>query len=166
MPGLTTRQERSGPKVFDAGYRLRVGVLSNPRSGGNKKGGPLVRAVLANWPETVHREAVNPQEVSAALNDFAGNGVELIVINGGDGTASAVLTAIGRDLLFSRPPLLALLCAGTTSMLARDVGVGGSPAAVLQRLLIWAQSPDASFAVRPRPYLRVQRDPVSTRQPL
>jgi len=158
MPLLSIRHEKSELKSFEVERRLRVGVLSNPRSGGNKKGGPKVRTVLAKWPETLHREAVNPHEVSVALSDFAANGVTLVVINGGDGTASAVLTAIGRDRLFPHLPLLALLCAGTTSMLARDVGISGSPEVALQRVLLWAHSPDDNLAVRSRPFLRVLRD--------
>jgi hypothetical protein len=70
-----------------------------------------------------------------------------------------VLTVIGNEGLFPRPPLLALLCAGTTSMLPRDVGLTGSPAAALPRVLAWAKSQDAGLVVRSRPVLRVRRSP-------
>ena len=149
----------SGADGYGHGRRLRVGVLSNPRSGGNRRGGQGVRKVLAAWPEVLQREACTPEEVAKALADFAGDGVELVVINGGDGTVHAALTAIGNAATFPRPPLLALLCAGTTSMLPRDVGFSGSPAAALPRILAWAQTTDASLVVRPRPVLRVQRFP-------
>ncbi|MCK4507580.1 MAG: hypothetical protein KAU27_03495, partial [Desulfuromonadales bacterium] len=86
-----------------------------------------------------------------------GNGVELVVINGGDGTVHAVLTTIGNGEVFARPPLLALLCAGTTSMLPRDVGVPGSSAAALSRVLRWAKATDQNLTILPRHVLRVQR---------
>lgn len=147
----------SSPENYTKGRPLQVAVLTNPRSGGNKKGGRGVRKVLAASPEVMQREAVNPDSVSAALADFAHSGIELVVINGGDGTAQAALTALGKGDLFPRPPLLALLCAGTTSMLPRDVGIAGSPARALPRVLAWAKAPDASLAVRTRPVLRVER---------
>lgn len=140
-----------------SGSRLRVGVLSNPRSGGNRKGGKGIRRVLAQWPEVMHRDAMTPEEVSEALADFARNGIELVVVNGGDGTVQATLTAIGNEGMFSRTPLLALLCSGTTSMLPRDVGFSCSPAAALPRILNWAESTDSSLVIRHRPVLRVQR---------
>jgi diacylglycerol kinase family enzyme len=147
----------SRQSLFDDTHRrcLLVGVLSNPRSGGNKRGGQEVREVLANWPDVMQREACTPEDVSAALHDFARNGVELVIINGGDGTVQATLTAIGNEQIFSRPPLLALLCAGTTSMLPRDVGITGSPAQALLRVLAWAKATNDSLIIRTRPVLKV-----------
>ena len=132
------------------GSCLHVGLLTNPRSGGNKKGLTEIHDLLAKWPDVLHQEAFTPDGMTEALVDFSRNGVDLVVINGGDGTVQAVLTAIGRDEIFARPPLLALLCAGTTSMLPRDVGVKGTPAVALQRILKWAKSTDASLTVLPR----------------
>ncbi len=77
------------------GRRLQVGVLTNPRSGGNKKGLSEIRSILAQWPDVLHHEEFTPAGMNEALADFARNGVELVIINGGDGTAHATLTAIG-----------------------------------------------------------------------
>ncbi len=139
------------------GHSLRVGVLSNPRSGGNKKGLGGIYKILAQWPEVLHREAFTLEGMTEALAYFAQNGVELIVINGGDGTAQAVLTLIDRAEIFPTPPLLALLRAGTTSMLPRDVGIPGSRTAGLSQALRWAKERDSSLTLQPRPILRVQR---------
>ena len=139
------------------GHSLRVGVLSNPRSGGNKKGLGGIYKILAQWPNVLHREAFTLEGMTEALAYFAQNGVELIVINGGDGTAQAVLTFIDRAEIFPTPPLLALLRAGTTSMLPRDVGIPGSATAGLSQALHWAKERDSSLTLQPRPILRVQR---------
>jgi len=139
------------------GHSLRVGVLSNPRSGGNKKGLGGIYKILAQWPEVLHREAFTLEGMTEALAYFSKNGVELIVINGGDGTAQAVLTLIDRAEIFPTPPLLALLRAGTTSMLPRDVGIPGSRTAGLSQALRWAKERDSSLTLQPRPILRVQR---------
>ncbi len=142
---------------YREGHSQRVGVLTNPRSGGNKKGGRAIRELLAHWPEVLHRQATKPDEVQKVLSDFARDGVELIVVNGGDGTVQAVLTVLGREKLFTKPPLLALLCAGTTSMLPRDVGVAGSPAVALQRILEWSRAANQELVVSSRPILHIQR---------
>ncbi len=146
------------PDFYSNGHCLKVGVLTNPRSGGNKKGGRGVHNVLGRWPDVLHREAFDPEGISRALSDFSRNGVELIVINGGDGTVQATLTILGNEKIFDQPPLLSLLCAGTTSMLPRDVGVNGSPVAALQRVLEWSKATNKNLVVRSRSILRVQRD--------
>lgn len=140
------------------GQSLKVGVLTNPRSGGNKKGGRAVARLLVNWPDVMHREAFEPDSIAKALSDFSSEGVELLVINGGDGTVQATLTILGNKKIFARPPLLSLLRAGTTSMLPRDVGVAGSPVVALQRVLEWSKSTTSSLVVCSRSVLRVQRD--------
>ncbi len=155
---------KPGPDSYENGSCLHVGVLTNPRSGGNKNGFTEIHDLLAKWPDVLHREAFTPESMTEALADFSRNGVDLVVINGGDGTIHAVLTAIGRDEIFTKPPLLALLCAGTTSMLPRDVGVKGTPVFALQRILKWAESTDSSLTVLPRHVLRVQS--ASHKQPL
>jgi diacylglycerol kinase family enzyme len=134
-----------------------VGVLTNPRSGGNKKGLGEIHSVLARWPDVLHREAFTPEGMHEVLSEFAENGIELVVVNGGDGTVHAVLTTIGRGKVFAKPPLLALLCAGTTSMLPRDVGIKGPPAEALSCALRWAKSADESLTLLSRPVLRVQQ---------
>jgi diacylglycerol kinase (ATP) len=147
---------------YEDGSRLQLGVLTNPLSGGNKKGLGEIRKLLVQWPDVLHREETTPAGIDEALVEFARNGVELVVVNGGDGTAHAVLTTIGRGEAFAKPPLLALLCAGTTSMLPRDVGVPGPSVAALSRILRWAKSTDESLTVLSRPVLKVQR---SSKQP-
>lgn len=135
---------------------LRVGLLDNPLSGTNRNGaGPIHRA--GDIESGLRRRVVRtPAEVAAALADFASDGVGLVVVNGGDGTVQAVLTAVLRDGRFDRPPLLAVLAAGTTSMIAGDVGLRGRPAAALARVLAWARDPARASAVVERPVLRVQ----------
>ena len=155
-------QSIPAPDFYTHGRSLRVGVLSNPRSGGNKRGGKGIRDVLAKWPDVIQRDAFTQEGVAKALVDFSQSGVELVVVNGGDGTVQAALTSIGNNEIYSSPPLFALLCAGTTSMLARDVGIKGSPSAALPRVLEWAEATNTSLTVRARPVLQVQR---SSQQP-
>jgi len=117
---------------------LRIGVISNPLSGGNRKGLQPVERALAACGHTLHCQAVNPEEVKAAIRAFACHGVDLVVVNGGDGTIHAVLTELFATEWPNQVPFLALLRAGTASMIARDVGLSGSRLQGLSRLLDWA----------------------------
>lgn len=147
------------------GGRWRIGVLSNPSSGGNRNGMGEVRTLLANRPGVSHREVRTPGDVASALAHFAGEGVGVLAVNGGDGTVQAALTALFHRKPFDPPPLLAILRAGTSSMIARDVGIRGARIRGLRKLLAWAdgESRDDAVILR-RPVLRVEAGP--DREPL
>ena len=135
-----------------------IAMVTNPRSGGNRKGFGKIREFLIENPQIHHGEAVRPEEVHAVLADFAARETDLLIVNGGDGTAQAVLTALYGRPVFSRPPVLALLRAGTTSMLARDVGVAGRPLAALAKILAWGGAAGRSEQhIQERPVLKVRQ---------
>ena len=157
MSSIFVENPGSRWKDLHSGHKLKVGVLTNPLSGANKKGSRKVRQVLSKWPDVKHSEPQSPVEISSVLADFAREGVELIIINGGDGTIQRTLTALGCEAHFKTPPLLSLLCAGTTSMLPRDVGVTGPPATAMERILNWAQSPGSDLEISTRHVLQVDR---------
>jgi hypothetical protein len=147
----------AGPAV--GGRPLRVGFLNNPRSGDNRRRlGPVGR-VLDAHAEVRRRDVETPADVAAALADFARHGIDVVIVNGGDGTVQAVLTAVFGEPIFESPPLLAVLAAGTTSMIAGDVGVRGRRPDGLRRLLGWARSPDSRARLVARPVLRVESSP-------
>ena len=135
---------------------LRIGVISNPLSGGNRKGLQPVERMLADYRQALHRRAVDPQQVKAAIRDFACQGVDLVVVNGGDGTVHAVLTALFTTEWPDQVPFLALLRAGTANMIARDVGLPGSPLQGLSRLLGWAYAGRGAASLVKRPVLRLE----------
>ena len=143
-------------KAFQAGMSLRVGVLSNPLSGGNRKGLKTVRAIIDDDAHTVHHETETPLHVTWALTDFARQEVDIVAVNGGDGTIQAVLTALFHHQPFERPPLLALLRSGTDSIIARDAGIRGSSEQGLRRLLNWARTRNGGGFIQKRPVMRLQ----------
>ncbi len=141
-----------------AGRALTLGMITNPRSGGNKRGFAKISAFLAENPQILHHEAITPLEVEQALVEFAGRSVDLLIVNGGDGTVQAVLTVLYSRQVFDRPPILALLRAGTTSMLARDVGIDAGPLAALIRIRDWArQGKVCPEMLDVRPILKLDR---------
>ncbi|EFK10753.1 diacylglycerol kinase catalytic domain (presumed) [delta proteobacterium NaphS2] len=132
-----------------------IGVISNPSSGGNRKGLQSVERMLAGYHRVLHRRAVDPEQVKVAVRDFARHEVDLVVVNGGDGTIHAVLTALFTTHRPDQAPLLALLRAGTASMIARDVGLPGSRLQGLSRLLGWAYDGRGAASLMKRPVLRL-----------
>jgi hypothetical protein len=137
---------------------LRVGLLENPRSGRNRRGAGL-SATCGSAADLLRAAGSTQAEISRALSSFAKEGVECLVVSGGDGTVQAVLTALHRDRAFSPPPLLALVPGGTANMIAGDVGLRGRPTAALRRLLAWARDPERPTAMVERPVLRVEPAP-------
>jgi len=133
-------------------------MITNPGSGGNKKGIGEIRKFLALNPGIHYGEAVTPDDINALLADFSAQNVELLVVNGGDGTVQATLTALYSRSLFASPPILALLQAGTTSMLARDVGVRGKPIAALENICAWGNDTARNKChIHERPVLKVSQ---------
>ncbi|MCB2060113.1 MAG: diacylglycerol kinase family protein [Novosphingobium sp.] len=96
----------------------RVGVVRNPRSHRNRGHEPeAVNAanVLTVAPQT-------RDELATALAGFAEQGIELLVIDGGDGTVRDVLTR-GARVFGTQWPKLAVLPKGKTNALAADLGL-------------------------------------------
>jgi diacylglycerol kinase family enzyme len=142
----------------------RLGVLSNPNSGGNRKGLAAVSDILLHQPDALHREAVTLPDTAAALDEFMRNGVGVVAINGGDGTIQTVLTALFHLKPYKKIPLLAVLRAGTDSIIARDIGIHGSRDRGLRKLINWVHEPGGNDAIVRRPVIRLQSS--SRPQPL
>ena len=118
-------------------FAILPGVLSNPLSGGNRKGLRPIKEILSSYPQTLHCEVHTLADVLSAMADFARREVNLVIVNGGDGTVHGALTALFTTRSFGTSPLIAVLRAGTTSMIGGDVGLAGSPRRGLRRLLHW-----------------------------
>jgi hypothetical protein len=105
-------------RVRAAGQAPVVGVIYNPRSHRN-------RGADFDCGLTPHVHIARPDERSqlpAALADFAARGIDLLVINGGDGTVRDVLTC-GRPIFGEDWPAIAVLPKGKTNALAVDLGI-------------------------------------------
>src|SRR5690625_31383 len=140
---------------------LRPALLHNPHSGANRKSRKAIRRALTGYPQLPQYEVHQPESVAAALRGCAAQDANLIIINGGDGTVQAALTALFHNSPFERPPLLALLHAGSTSMTASDAGLKGKPHRALKRLMSNLESGGEGEIIR-RQVLRVRTRPEGT----
>ena len=136
----------------------RIGVISNPTSGHNRDHFPAVRATLDSCPGLVsHITTRSAADIPQALAALAASGVDTLVINGGDGTVSAVLGTLLEGGAFAQLPLVALLPAGTANMTAGDVGVRGRLPAAAKKLSRWAAQTAAGRNTGERPERRPMR---------
>ncbi|MEM7491410.1 MAG: diacylglycerol kinase family protein, partial [Pseudomonadota bacterium] len=122
---------------------MRIGVISNERSHANKTRGSLADLRAPDDELLIARLRRNSNgdrlDIDAILSDFAAAGVELIVVDAGDGTIRDIVTrldaAYGADW-----PAFALVPSGKTNAIAGDVGHSGKGAAALDRLLAARQA--------------------------
>lgn len=114
-----------------------VGVISNPASGHNRDQFAGIRAIIDRSPAIHHRITDSPADIAAALRELAAQQVEVLAINGGDGTVSAILGELLESQLFATPPLIALLPGGTANMNAGDIGVRGALPKAVARFCGW-----------------------------
>ena len=114
---------------------VNVGLISNSLSRGNRRALPSFRPSHDSNVKMLHRPIEGRAGLEKAIDDFAQAKVEVIAINGGDGTVSAVLTQLFAHTGFDRQPALALLRGGTLNMCADDVGLPGRAQDALKRLV-------------------------------
>jgi len=134
----------------------KIGLLSNPNSRRNRAHPGKVAAIVANHPAIDHRISQSAADIGPALQAFADNGVDVLAINGGDGTTARVFTELFESHPFERIPAIILLPGGTTNMNAGDVGMRGNLFRAVQRMLAWADNPSRGVERLVRSILRVQ----------
>lgn len=141
----------------DIGRPIRVGVINNPLSGHNRRGGTMrkLRDELRAHPDVIHHEVSALDDMTAAAIDLLHRDVELLVVNGGDGTAHAVLTALFREAPPEHQPLLAVLPGGTTNTTSGDVGTREHPVKSLPKLLAQARAGRLEGIVERRAVMRI-----------
>lgn len=135
---------------------LRIGFISNTHSGRNRKALAEVRGLLNAQPSLLHREVRFPEQVAEALEEFSRAAVDIVAVNGGDGTIQSVLTCLYSRAPFERMPLLALLPGGTTNMTAYDISGGRRKLLPCVRKLLRGAPTGNDWHVVERPILRVR----------
>jgi len=155
LPNTSAAPESIVTRPLGGGI-LKVGVLSNPMSGANRKGLGPVEKVLAGYSQVLHYKVQTSADIKLALTGFAEQQVDILAVNGGDGTVHAVLTDLFNHRPFASLPLLALLPGGTANMLAKDLGLEGSLEIAVRRLLGWASTGTADPVIVQRAVMQVR----------
>lgn len=136
---------------------IEVGLISNPNSGHNRDQFARIDALVARQPAIHHIVTHSPDDIAPALETLSRQQVKVLAINGGDGTAAAILGHMLEQDVFVKSPLIAILPGGTANMNAGDVGIRGRLIPAMRRFCKWCgDRRDARERIVERPLLRVQ----------
>jgi hypothetical protein len=135
---------------------VRIGILNNLRAGNSIPEVQRILGLLRDYPHVHHIETDSVRAVPEALASLARNNVELLVVNGGDGTLQYTLTQILTGDDFARIPLVAPLRGGRTNMSALDLGAKRNPVSGLRGLLEDEKAGRIESRLVERPVLRVE----------
>ncbi|GAA3896511.1 diacylglycerol kinase family protein [Sphingomonas limnosediminicola] len=139
--------------------RVRIALLSNPRSTGNIAQLPRIRAYCDEHPDVFHYEVEEASQIGEAMKVIARVRPKVLAINGGDGTVQAALTELYNGGHFGdTPPPVAVLPSGKTNLIALDLGARGDPIATLEQLIELARTDHLA------PYT-VSRELIALRHP-
>lgn len=136
---------------------ITIGLISNPNSGHNRDDFARIEALVAGQPAIHHVVTHSPADIAPALEALSRRQVGVLAINGGDGTAAAIMGRMLEQAVFAKPPLIALLPGGTANMNAGDVGIRGKLVPAVRRFCSWCEDQqDTQDRIVERPLLRVQ----------
>jgi len=135
--------------------RKKIGLISNPYSGWNKKHLHKVERLVKDEPQVLHLRLDNYQSLFDIMQVFSEHEIEFLVINGGDGTIQNVFTYLLNSDTFPDLPNIVLVNGGSANMLPKDTGLKKTPVRALQDLLEWIETGHPSLRILSRNILQV-----------
>jgi diacylglycerol kinase (ATP) len=117
---------------------MKVGVILNPVAGAGKasRDWPHFEAELTRQIGGFElRRTAQPEDASKLAQEMASQGYDIVIAAGGDGTISETADGLLRAAASgAKMPRLGILPCGTGSDLARTLGIGGTPAHLVERI--------------------------------
>ena len=117
---------------------MRIGVLTNLRAGNSKVAKML--ALLQRKPGVFHVETDSSRVLPEALAELLQHQLDILIVNGGDGTVQYTLSELLGSRDIGRLPYIAPLRGGRTNMTARDLGAQPNPLKGLRNVIDAAQT--------------------------
>ncbi len=115
-----------------------IGIITNPHSKLNKRNPGRTALLGYILGAKGQLEVTNSlEDLSRVAREFKQNGIQILAINGGDGTICRTLTAFLQEYGAEPLPKVCLLRGGTINVLANNLGIKGTPEQVLYRLVEW-----------------------------
>lgn len=131
-------------------------LLRNPRSRKNSTDGDEFRLEAQRYLGKWFVEPPSRESVFEAVAEMSRQEIEVIAVDGGDGTVSDVLTAAYHAYPEGEMPAIAILPSGNTNLIAGDVGFGQRGFSALRRLEELAENAAFRYNVRRRHALGVR----------
>jgi len=137
---------------------VQIGLINNLRAGRSDRLVSRMLGVLRDFPEVHHVETSQAGALPDAVSELARRGVELVIVNGGDGTLQHTLTEILTSDEFTQAPFVAPLRGGRTNMAAKDLGATRDPVCGMRNVAEAARAGRLHERFVHRPVLRVSFD--------
>lgn len=131
-------------------------MIFNPLGGWFRKHSVRIQGMLADMSGVSQIKATNQIEFDQAVCTLVAARVKWLIIVGGDGTLQGVINCLFARLPLEKWPELTIVPAGTTNMIALDLGTRGRAEQVLARIRRHLQRPDELVLVK-RPVLRIEQ---------
>ncbi|MFT8635426.1 diacylglycerol/lipid kinase family protein [Novacetimonas hansenii] len=128
----------------------RFVIIHNPRSRRNRSGNEHYSMMARQSLGDNFLTPRAPDELVNTVADLARRNVQCIVVDGGDGTLSHVLSAVHHYYRPDNLPAIAILPSGNTNLIAGDVGFGLRGMEALSRLNHLAAGGDMRRNIRRR----------------
>lgn len=125
-----------------------LGIISNPHSKSNKKHPDNMSQLAYILGKSGTMEITKTLgDLDQACERFCREDVDIVAINGGDGTISRTLTSLIKSYQKHQKslPKIALLGGGTINVLVKNIGLTSSPRLNLLRLCERYSEPESSF---------------------
>ena len=113
-----------------------IGLVSNPYSKKNRKHPDMFRKLIECAPDKdLVRLPDSFEKMDAAMEHFKKTEVDVIAINGGDGTVHVALTSMMKIYRGEKLPKIAILKGGTMNMTATNLKLRGTPVDIFKRVV-------------------------------
>ena len=134
---------------------MRIGLLNNLRAGRNKRLAARILREIDGARDVMHFATPSSDAVPEAIEAMTRGGVELLIVNGGDGTLERALTALLAGGRPARLPVIAPIRGGRTNMTAADLGAARDSVRGLHDVIADARAGTLEGRIEPRAVLRV-----------
>jgi hypothetical protein len=134
---------------------VQIGLINNLRAGQNYKEVSRILGLLRSYPHVWHVETDRAGALPDAIADLARRRIDLLVVNGGDGTLQHTLTELLVDRPFGKVPMIAPLAGGSANMTALDLGSSRNPVTGLKSVLDAAAAGTLHERIVDRPVIRI-----------
>ena len=132
-----------------------IGLVSNPYSKKNRKHPERLQQLIECAPDRdLVRLPDTFEKMDEAMEHFKKTGVDIIAINGGDGTVHVALTSMMKAYRGLPLPKIAILKGGTMNMTATNLKLKGNTVAIFKRV-VKAYNEEREIKVRKISLLKV-----------
>ena len=121
-----------------------IGLVSNPYSKKNRKHPDRLQKLIECAPDKdLVRLPDSFEKMDAAMEHFKDSKVDVIAINGGDGTVHVALTSMMKIYRGEKLPKIAILKGGTMNQTATNLKLKGNTISIFKRVVkAWKESGD------------------------